>query len=51
MLGLGSIAEVMAFPKTQRAIDAMTGAPGEVSERQLKELGLVIAEEKKDEKK
>ena len=51
MLGLAAIAEVMAFPKTQRAIDAMTGAPGEVSERQLKELGLVIAEEKKDEKK
>jgi aspartyl-tRNA synthetase len=47
MLGLGSIAEVMAFPKTQRAIDAMTGAPGEVSERQLRELGLAVRAEPK----
>ncbi|HOX05403.1 MAG TPA: aspartate--tRNA ligase [Planctomycetota bacterium] len=45
MLSLSSIAEIMAFPKTQRAIDAMTGAPGDVSERQLKELGIVIPEE------
>jgi len=47
MLGLAAIAEVMAFPKTQRAIDAMTGAPGEVSERQLRELGLAVQAEPK----
>ena len=47
MLGLSSIAEIMAFPKTQRAIDAMTGAPGDVSERQLKELGIVVVQEEK----
>jgi aspartyl-tRNA synthetase len=48
MFGYSSIAEVMAFPKTQRAIDAMTGAPGDVSERQLKELGLVVVDDEKD---
>ncbi|MHC4914282.1 MAG: aspartate--tRNA ligase, partial [Planctomycetota bacterium] len=45
MLGLSAITETMAFPKTQRAIDPMTGAPGTVGERQLKELGLVFEEE------
>jgi aspartyl-tRNA synthetase len=38
---------VIAFPKTQRAIDPMTGAPGDVSERQMKELGLSVVEEDK----
>jgi aspartyl-tRNA synthetase len=45
MNGLDSIRDVIAFPKTQRAIDPMTGAPGDVSERQMKELGLVVVEE------
>jgi aspartyl-tRNA synthetase len=41
--GLESIRDCIAFPKTQRATDLMTGAPGEVDPAQLKELGIRIA--------
>ena len=41
--GLESIRDCIAFPKTQRATDMMTGAPGEVDLRQLRELGIKIA--------
>ena len=35
-----NIREVIAFPKTQRATDLMTGAPAEVDAKQLRDLGL-----------
>ena len=40
MLGLPSIRDVIAFPKTQKASCLMTQSPSSVSERQLKELRL-----------
>ena len=40
-LGLGTIRDCIAFPKTQKAVCLMTEAPSPVSERQLRELGLV----------
>ena len=40
--GLDSIRDVIAFPKTQRATDMMTGAPGEVDLKQIRELGIRI---------
>jgi aspartyl-tRNA synthetase len=38
--GLDNIRDCIAFPKTQRATDLMTDAPGEVDARQLRELGI-----------
>jgi len=38
--GMTNIRDCIAFPKTQRATDLMTGAPGEVDAKQLRELGL-----------
>ncbi len=40
--GAETIRDCIAFPKTQRATDLMTGAPGEVDPHQLRELGLKI---------
>jgi aspartyl-tRNA synthetase len=37
-----TIREVMAFPKTQQAIDLMTSAPSPVDERQLKDLHIQL---------
>jgi aspartyl-tRNA synthetase len=40
--GLDNIRDCIAFPKTQRASDLMTGAPGAVETKQLKELGIKV---------
>jgi aspartyl-tRNA synthetase len=40
--GLDNIRDCIAFPKTQRASDLMTGAPGAVDTKQLKELGIKL---------
>ena len=40
--GYASIRDVIAFPKTSSGADPMTGAPGEVSRRQLKEANISI---------
>jgi aspartyl-tRNA synthetase len=45
---LDNIRDCIAFPKTQRAVDTMTDAPGTVEQKQLRELGIRIA--KADEK-
>jgi aspartyl-tRNA synthetase len=40
LAGRDSIRDVIAFPKTASGADPLTGAPAEVDERQLRELGL-----------
>jgi aspartyl-tRNA synthetase len=40
--GEEAIREVIAFPKTQRAVCQLTGAPAPVDEAQLRELGLRV---------
>jgi len=42
LAGADSLREVIPFPKTARAVDLMVDAPTQVSEQQLKELGLVV---------
>jgi aspartyl-tRNA synthetase len=41
--GLDSIRDVIAFPKTQRALCMMSEAPSKVDPKQLKELGLKLS--------
>ena len=45
--GENSIREVMAFPKNNRGQELMTQSPAEVDARQLRELGITLAGEKK----
>ena len=41
------IRDVMAFPKNNRGMDLMTQSPAEVDPRQLRDLSLKLAAEKK----
>ena len=47
LCGADSIREVIAFPKVQNASDLMMNAPDMVDSKQLKELGIAIAQEDK----
>ncbi|MFA7328893.1 MAG: amino acid--tRNA ligase-related protein, partial [Candidatus Ratteibacteria bacterium] len=47
LLGLESIREVIAFPKTQKGTCLLTNAPAEVADKQLKELGLRLSQNPK----
>ncbi len=40
MAGVDAIRDVIAFPKTQRGQDLLTGAPSPATEKQLRELHL-----------
>ena len=42
LVGSDSIREVIAFPKTASGADPLTGAPAQVDEGQLRELGLQV---------
>jgi aspartyl-tRNA synthetase len=46
LAGMGSIRDVIAFPKTASATDLMTDAPSEVDSRQLDELGIAVVKAK-----
>ena len=47
MAGTEFIRDVIAFPKTQRGQDLLTGAPSPVEEKQLRELGIRLREKPK----
>jgi aspartyl-tRNA synthetase len=45
--GEQSIRDVMAFPKNNRSMDLMSQSPAEVDPKQLRDLGIKLAEDKK----
>ena len=45
--GTESIRDVMAFPKNNRGMDLMSQSPSDVDPRQLRDLGIKLASEKK----
>src|SRR5437660_3329767 len=47
LTGADNIREVIAFPKTQTALDLLMGAPSPVEEKQLRELHLQVCSEEK----
>jgi aspartyl-tRNA synthetase len=47
LCGADSIREVMAFPKNNRGMDLMSQSPADVDPRQLRELAIKLASEKK----
>jgi aspartyl-tRNA synthetase len=47
LAGKDNIREVIAFPKTQSGTDLLSGAPGDVSDEQLRELGLQLRRREK----
>jgi aspartyl-tRNA synthetase len=49
LCGAETIREVMAFPKNNRGMDLMSQSPSDVDPRQLRELGIKLANEKKSE--
>ena len=51
LAGCSSLRDVIAFPKTQRAVCPLTNAPGEVADAQLAELGIDLRPEVKAKKK
>jgi len=51
LAGAKSIRDVIAFPKTQKAMCLLTEAPGEVSLAQLRELGIKLRTRDKDKDK
>lgn len=51
MTGAESIRDVIAFPKTQSAACMLTAAPGEVTEKQLRELAIRVSMQARADKK
>jgi aspartyl-tRNA synthetase len=47
--GEQSIRDVMAFPKNNRAMDLMSSSPADVDPRQLRDLGINLADKRKNE--